>query len=331
MSRFSANSRSPKDEPPPARLTSQTLREAAALFSYLLPYKVLFAAALACLFCSSLMALALPYLTGRLIDAAIGRAAPVAWLADVNTAALVLVGVLALQATFAFCHSFGFATVGERSLADLRRDTYSRLIRLPMAFYSQRRVGELTSRLSADLAQIQDTLITAAPHFLRQVTLMTGGIVLIALTSGRLTLVMLGSVPVLVIIAAVFGRRIRRTSRDAQDKLADTSVVVEETLQGIASVKAFTNEGYELGRYHNGLQVFLRTVLRGARYRAAFVSFIIFVLFGGIIFVLWYGASLVRDNLLSPGDLTQFMLYTMFVAGAMGSFAELYSQIQRSL
>src|SRR5262249_19955504 len=186
MSRFSANSRSPKDEPPPARLTSQTLREAAALFSYLLPYKVLFAAALACLFCSSLMALALPYLTGRLIDAAIGRAAPVAWLADVNTAALVLVGVLALQATFAFCHSFGFATVGERSLADLRRDTYSRLIRLPMAFYSQRRVGELTSRLSADLSQIDSALVGTIPQFLRQLATLLGGGFLLFFTSVKL-------------------------------------------------------------------------------------------------------------------------------------------------
>src|SRR6266542_2045974 len=164
MSRRSRHSPRLADDMPPGRLTTQTLREAAALFSYLLPYTGRFVAALACLFLSSLLALSLPYVTGRLIDAAIGRGAPLALFTDVNTTALVLVGALTLQATFAFCHSLGFASVGERSLADLRRDAYARLIRLPMPFYAQRRVGELTSRLSADLAQIQDTLITAAPH-----------------------------------------------------------------------------------------------------------------------------------------------------------------------
>src|SRR5262249_23138934 len=155
---------------------------------------------------------------------------------------------------------------GERSLADLHRDAYSHMIHLPMAFHAQRRVGELSSRIAADLSQIQDTLVMAVPHLLRQSALLVGGVALIAWTSGRLTLVMLSSFPVLIGAATIFGRAIRRHAKDAQDRLADSNVIVEETLQGIASVKGFANESYEEARYRNSLQDYLQSVLSGAKY-----------------------------------------------------------------
>src|SRR6185503_682597 len=161
------------------------------------------------------------------------------------------------QAGLSFFHSLSFATAGQRSLVDLRRDTYARLISLPMTFFAQRRVGELASRLSSDLIQIEDTLITILPQFLRQTTILIGGIVLIATTSLQLTGIMLASLPVLTVAAVMFGRKTRKISREAQDRLADTATIVEETLQGIVNVKAFANEGYELNRYHEGLGSFL--------------------------------------------------------------------------
>jgi ATP-binding cassette subfamily B protein len=318
-------------ELPKAKLNPESIREALGLFRYLRPYRVRFGFALASMFTGSLLSLAFPYLAGGIIDAAMFLNPGGGILANADRTALLLVGVLALQAGLTYFHSLSFATVGQRSLVDLRRDTYAKLISLPMTFFAQRRVGELASRLSADLIQIEDTLVTILPQFLRQSTLLVGGLALIAVTSLKLTGILLVSLPLVIVVAVVFGRKTRQISREAQDRLADTATIVEETLQGIVNVKAFANEGYELNRYHEGLGRFLTTTLRGARLRAAFISFIIFALFGFIVLVLWSGARLLQMGEITFGDLTRFGLYTTFVAGAMGQFAELYSQLQKAI
>ncbi|HEX4591028.1 MAG TPA: ABC transporter transmembrane domain-containing protein [Gemmataceae bacterium] len=322
------------DDVPPARISADSLREARQLFGYLRPYRGKFAAALAALLLSSLMGLLFPAVTGRLVDNALAKSVPeipTGWLDNVNTTAGVMFAVLAVQAAFSFVQSSLFAEVGERALADLRRDTYGKIIRLPMAFFAQRRVGELSGRIAGDLAQIETTLIAVVPQFLRQLVLLIGGVAIIAVTSGRLAVVMLSSFPVLIGVAILFGRWIRKLSREAQDRLADSNVVVEETLQGVATVKAFTNEAYEQSRYDRGLRDYLTVAIRGARARAGFVAFIIFALFGAIVLVLWYGARLVQSGEMSAGELTRFLVYTMYVGGAIGSFAEVYGAVQRAL
>jgi ATP-binding cassette subfamily B protein len=155
--------------------------------------------------------------------------------------------------------------------------------------------------------------------------------VLIATTSLKLTGLMLISVPVLMVVAVSFGGLLRRMSKKAQDRFAESNVVVEETLQNVASVKAFTNEGFEQARYQSALGEYVRVVLRSAVYEGAFVSFIIFALFGAGVLVLWYGAKLVLAGEMEPGQLASFLLYTAYVAGAAGSFAHLYASIQRTL
>jgi ABC-type multidrug transport system fused ATPase/permease subunit len=330
MARYSRNDQAGV-ELPKARLDRESLRQALELFRYLRPYRVRFSAALVSMFIGSLLSLAFPYLAGSIIDGAMQRTHGGGSMAEADRTALLLMGILALQAGLSYFHSLSFATVGQRSLVDLRRATYGRLISLPMTFFSQRRVGELASRLSADLIQIEDTLIAVLPQFLRQTTLLVGGIALIAVTSLQLTGIMLASLPLAIIVAVVFGRKTRKIYREAQDRLADTATIVEETLQGIVNVKAFSNEGYELNRYHEGLGRFLTATLRGARLRAAFIAFIVFALFGFIVLVLWSGARLLQQGKITFGDLTRFGLYTTFVAGAMGQFAELYSQVQKAI
>ena len=319
---------------PKAKLNQENLREAAKLFSYLRPYRGRMTAACGALILSSLLSLCFPFLAGSLMDAAIPGtpAHGPAWLPHtINLVAMLMLGVLAIQAASSYFHSTSMIRIGQNALADLRRDTYARLICLPMSFFGQRRVGELNSRLAADLTQIEATLIMSVPQFLRQALLLLGGIVLIASTSGRLTLIMLSAVPPVIVLAVIFGRKMRGNSRDAQDKLAETGIIAEETLQGIFNVKAFVNESFEIGRYRQSLDDYLRVALRGARLRGAFIAFIVFALFGCIVVVLWSGASLLQSGRITIGEMTRFVLYTAFVAGAMGQFADLYSQVQKAV
>jgi ABC-type multidrug transport system fused ATPase/permease subunit len=221
--------------------------------------------------------------------------------------------------------------VAEKALADIRRDTYFRLITLPMNFFANRRVGELNSRISADLSQIQDTLTTTLAELFRQIVLLVGGISLLVVVSPKLTLLNLTILPVLVISAVIFGRFIRKVSRAAQDQLAESNTVVQETLQGISNVKAFVNEAYEANRYETNLKKVVKIALKGATYRGAFASFVIFCLFGAIVAVIWYGSVLVAGGELSVGSLTTFILYAIFVGAAMGSFPELYANVQKAV
>ena len=319
---------------PKVKLTKENLQEAKILFSYLRPYQGLLIATSCALILSSSLGLCFPFLAGSLMDAATTETSShlPAWLPhSINVIALIMLSLILIHATLAFFQVSSMVKIGQNAIADLRRDTYARLICLPMTFFGQRRVGELNSRLSADLTQIESTLIMVAPQLLRQILLLLGSIVLIMATSGRLALIMLSSIPPVVILAVVFGRKLRKNSRDTQDKLAETSIVVEETFQGIFNVKAFVNEAYEIGRYTQKMDAFVQVATKGAKLRGAFMAFIVFALFSCIVVVLWSGASMLQSGHITTGQMTRFAMYTVFVAGAVGQFADLYSQIQKAL
>ena len=311
------------------------LSELLKIATYLTPYRLYFYSALVCLFITAILSLAFPYLMGVLIGGSMsgteGIADPKNVKENINGVAKILVAVLAVQAFIAYWRIRWFAFAGESALADIRKSAYGKLVRLPMSYFSERRVGELCSRISADLTLIRDTLILTVPQIIRQSVMLIGGIIFIALASPQLTLVMLSCIPIVVILMGIFGRGIRVQTREAQDELAASNVVVEESLHGIASVKAFTNEDYEESRYSESLKGFVNLTLSASKARALFVSFIIFALFGVITFVVWYGAGMLEREEIDAEKFTQFVLFSIFVGAALGSFPDILSQLHKAV
>ncbi|HCB46020.1 MAG TPA: multidrug ABC transporter ATP-binding protein, partial [Algoriphagus sp.] len=287
-----------------------------------------FIAGLFFLLLSSLTLLTFPFVAGKLIDTAQGED----WIvSDINTIALMLVGILAVQSIFSFFRVWLFALVSERSMRDIRQSLYNRLLRLPMTFFDKRRTGELISRITSDVSLLQDTFSVTLAELFRQVVTLIAGIAFLFFTTPKLTFFMLGTFPILVLVAMVFGRFIRGLSKKTQDELAAANVIVEETLQSISTVKSFVGEAYESSRYSKGLNRVVHVALKTAKFRGAFISFIIFALFGGIVAVMWYGASLVASGEMSIGELVSFVLYTTFIGGSIAGLGDICSQIQKAI
>ena len=312
-----------------------SLRELRELFSYILPYKKKFYLALCCLFFTATLSLAFPYLMGSLIGGAMrssGELANPEYVgSSIDGVTKILIVVLGLQAFIAYWRIKWFAFAGESALADIRKEVFERLVMLPMSYFSDNRVGEISSRLSADLSLIRDTLIITLPQIIRQSVMLIGGIIFIAWSSPKLTGVMLLCIPIVIIFLAFFGRGIKSKTARAQDELAKSNVVVEESLHGISNVKAFTNEEYEKNRYSSSLSEFIELTIHAAKARAFFVSFIIFALFGVITLVVWFGAGMLSNGQIDAEKFTQFVLFSIFVGAAMGSFPEIMSQLYKAV
>lgn len=304
------------------------------ILSYLMAEKKIFIPSLIALFLTAGLALAFPYflkeLIGNPVDSMQNAVPPAEILAKTNEIILKLIAALFLQATIGYFRVQGFIRYGESALNRLRKDLFRHLLYLPMPYFQDQRAGSLSNRVSSDLALVRETLLTTVPQAVRQTVILIGGLIFIFIASWKLSLVMLGCIPMVVLLIAFFGRKVRNHSKAAQQSLADASTVIEESVQNIADVKAFTNQPFESERYESSLQSFLSVTLRGAKARGAFLSFIIFVLFGTIAFVVWYGAGMYASGDITWKNFFYFIIFSIFVGASLGSFPEIISQFQQT-
>jgi ABC-type multidrug transport system fused ATPase/permease subunit len=310
------------------KLNKASLDKLLGIFRFMLPEKRLFIIGLTALALSSATMLAFPRLSGELLDIASGKPK---YFQSINQVTLVLLLILLVLALFSFIRVYTFAIVSERGMARLRKSIYEKIIWLPMTFFDNRRVGEIMSRLTADVSTLQDTFSFTLAELLRQILTLVCGTAVILYLAPTLTGFMLLTFPILVISALIFGKFIRKLSSKTQDRLAAASVIVEESLQSMPVVKAFTNERFEANRYGNAVDGVRDIAIYAGRYRAIFISFIIFVIFSGIVAVGWYGARLVQANEISVGELFSFVLYTTFIGASIAGLGDIYTQIQRSV
>ena len=320
MGRFKEN------DLPKSKITASSLNKAKIIFKYSGPNKWKFYVGLLFLLLTSVTALAFPKFMGMLVDCVNKKDSALA-----NQIALGLGLVLVLQSVFSFFRLSLFVNFTENTLANVRIALYTNLIKLPMSFFSQKRVGELNSRISNDIGQIQDTLTTTIAEFLRQFILIIGSFIMLASINIKLTIMMVSVVPLVGVAAVIFGRFIRKYSKKVQDQVAESQVVVEETMQGISIVKAFANEWYEISRYKQKIADLVKIAIKGGQFRGYFASFIIICLFGTIVAVVWYGVHLSIQGEITVGELFTFILYSSYVGASSGGIAELYAQMQKAI
>ncbi|RZT96046.1 ABC-type multidrug transport system fused ATPase/permease subunit [Ancylomarina subtilis] len=310
---------------PKGKINKSGIKSALRLYKYIKPYRGQYFLGVFFLLGSSLASLAFPKLLGDLVNT--GNSTTLGQ--SLNQTAILIALVLVLQATFAYFRIVLFVNVTEKSLAALRQATYRHLIKLPLQFFERRRVGELNSRISADVILLQDTMTTTLADFIRQIIVITGGIILLGIISIKLTAFMLITLPPTMIAARFFGKFIRKFSKDVQTKLADSNTIIEETLQGIQSVKAFTNEYVEIARYKKKTLEIADLGMTRGKYRGAFTSFIILGLFGAIAAMVWQGSRLLQAGEMQAGDLFSFVIYSVFVGGTISGLATVYANIQK--
>lgn len=301
------------------------------LWKYLSRHKSIFLPSMVALLLTAVLSLAFPFflkdLIGSPTDALRVGIDPAEVMGRVNRDVLFMVCALGLQAFIGFWRVQGFIRSGEAALNDLRKDLFNHMISLPVSFFQEQRSGSLSNRISADLAVVRETLLTTVPQAARQSVILVVGLAAVFFYSWKLSLMMLACIPLVVLALALIGRKVKIHSKASQEALSESSSVVEEVCQAITDVKAYGNEQYEQNRYSKSLQAFYEVTLLGARTRALFLSFIIFVMFGTIAVVVWFGARMLAENQITQMQFTAFILFSIFVGASLASFPEIMTQV----
>ncbi len=322
------------------KISKDSIRKARGIFTFLKPYRNAYLIGWIFLLLSTSAGLMFPFLMGQLLGqgvsnkpATMQESIGLLSLENVNSVAIALFILFATQAVFSYFRVVIFTNVTENALRDIRRSAFSKLIYMPMDFFNQNKVGELTSRMSSDITQVQETMKTTIAEFFRQIVIVIGGIVFLFFLSWKLALIMIGTVPVMAVIAVFFGRFIRKLSKQAQDQAAESNSIIEESLTGISNVKSFTNEFFILGKYNEKIEQIRNMNVKSGVWRGLFVSFIIFCLFGAIVFIVWQGLLMTQgpNPELNSKDFFSFIMYTIMMGASIGSLPDLYASIQKTI
>jgi ATP-binding cassette subfamily B protein len=304
-----------------------------ALLPFLAPYKARFAIAGVALLVAAAAALAVPLAFRQLIDLGFSGGTPVGSFsgeAQVNRAFLALFGVAVVLALGTAVRFYYVSWLGERVTADLRNAIYRHVLRQDPGFFETLKSGEVLSRLTTDTTLIQTLVGTSISMGLRNALLFAGSLVMMLVTSPRLASLIVGLILLVVLPILLLGRRVRRLSRDSQDRIADTSAMAGERLNAIQTVQAFAREAFESQRFTDATERAFRAAVRRTRARSLLTALAIVLVFGAIVFVLWLGAHAVIEGRMTAGLLTQFILYAAFVAGATGALSEVMGDVQRA-
>jgi ABC-type multidrug transport system fused ATPase/permease subunit len=316
-------------------LSKDSYKKAKRIFAYMRPYRGVYALGWLFLVGSSLISMMFPALMGQLLGAEKGEAPlidiPNVDMTNINTIIMVMLIVFALQAVFSFFRIVIFNSVTEKTLRDVKKTAFSRMVNYPLDFFNRNKVGELSSRVATDITLIQETLNTTIAEFFRQFVTIAVALIWILSISWELALWMLAVIPVLAIVAITFGRYIKKLSKNAQDASAKSNSILIEVLSGIINVKAFTNESYEINRYDKNIKTVMGINLKRGVMRGLFVSFIIFCMFGGISFVIWKAKGMQEAGLINLAEFTSFILFTIFLGASFAAIPDLYAKLQQAI
>jgi len=300
------------------------------LLPFLAPYRRQFVLAGIALLFAAGATLAIPAAFKQMIDHGFGAEAGRQNIEHVNAVFLALFGVAAVLAVATAARFYMVSWLGERVVADVRAAVYRHVVHQSPEFFESTRTGEVLSRLTTDTTLIQTVVGTSISLALRNTLLFIGGLIMLFVTSPKLTAIILGLLVLVVLPIVLFGRRVRKLSRDSQDRIADASALAGEILNAMPTVQAFTHEGIEAGRFGSSVEGAFQTAIRRIRARATLTMLAIVLVFGSIVFVLWLGAHAVLEGTMTGGDLGQFILYASIVAGSVGALSEVMGEAQRA-
>ncbi|WP_116109103.1 ABC transporter ATP-binding protein [Lewinella sp. IMCC34191] len=315
-------------EDPKPRLTKARLRRSMRIFDYVWRYRWLFLLSFVILTVSSLVFLTILQLPGEAINVYQGKGKFGLTIDEIFT---ILAVLIVAQAPLSFLRVRIQAIVSERSMASLRKDLFAKILRLNIPFFERSRVGEITSRITNDITQIQGIFALTLTEFARQIIILIGAIIYILITMYKLALVSLLVFPAVVVAAMFFGKYLRRMTKERQEKLAQSNVIVEETLQSISTVKAYTNEDFELERYGRSIDETVDISIRTANVRGLFSAFIVTVMFGSLFYIIYRAILLVQAGDLPVGDLFSFVIFTAMIGGTIASLGNFYTEIVAGL